>query len=399
MPIRYLHIVRQFLQLEAVSGILLIIMTLFAMIVANSDWRAWYQALLNQPMHLFLVNFTVTEPVLFWINEGLMTFFFLLIGLELKREYLEGELSHVSSVLLPLSAAIGGMLIPGIIFIGFNYHDAEKLQGWAVPVATDIAFSLGVLSLLGSRIPSNIKYFLMTVAIFDDIGAILIIVFFYSHSLSFVYIALSLLAFSLLLLFNYFAVHRILPYLLMGFVLWIFLLQSGIHATLAGILLALAIPLNGSAEKNEYFLHRFETVLHPCVAYLIMPLFAFANAGLSFAGMTWHIFFESVTLGVFLGLFLGKQVGIYCFSRIVVQLRWAALPYGVSWAQLYGTAMLCGIGFTMSLFLGTLSYQHHLNYMMDVRLGVLASSIVSAIFGFTLLWMSSAKKNTEEKIA
>jgi NhaA family Na+:H+ antiporter len=312
-----------------------------------------------------------------------MTLIFLLVGLELKREFLTGELKAGAQIILPAMAALGGMLVPVIIYWLINAHDAEKLVGWSIPVATDIAFALGVLSLFGKRIPPALKLFLLALAIFDDLGAILIIAFYHSAALSWWSLGLSLVMLMVLVLFNRAGVQRLSFYLLAGLMLWICVLQSGVHATVAGVLLALLIPINSTARRAPAL--RLEDSLSGWVAFFVMPLFAFANAGVSLQGITFNFLQDHIVLGVVLGLFFGKQIGVLVFSWLAIKLGWSKLPTNTSWLQLYGVAILCGIGFTMSLFLGTLAFANHSEYMMQVRIAVLIASIISGLFGALIL--------------
>lgn len=367
-----LNLIREFLKLESASGILLFFAAALALVLDNSLLSGAYQTIFK-------------SNLLFWINDGLMTLFFLLVGLELKREFVQGELSTPSNVMLPAFSALGGMLVPALIFAALNFSNTAALRGWPVPVATDIAFALGVLSLFGKKIPTGLRLFLLTLAIFDDLGAIIIIAFFFSHSLSAFFLLLSSAFFIALVAMNILGVQRLFPYLFLGFLLWICVLKSGVHPTIAGVLLALTIPTNKNSLSISC-LHRLEQALHPWVAYGVMPLFALANAGLSLKGLSANQFAEPVVLGTALGLFVGKQCGVLGFAWILIRSGWAKLPKKAGWAQFYGVSLLCGIGFTMSLFLGTLAFQDkHLSYLIDVKLGVLSGSLLSAIAGALVL--------------
>lgn len=366
MPI---HLVKRFLQLESSGGIILFITAIVAMCWANSRFSFIHQQFINQ--------------FLFLINDGFMALFFLVVGLELKRGYLEGQFSRFSQIALPLIAAAGGMLIPALIYYGICHADAVALKGWATPVATDIAFALGVLSLFGKRVPIALKLFLMALAIFDDIGAIIIITLFYSDGLSLLYLLLSVGVLGVLACFNRMSVNSLTLYSILGCLLWICLFYAGIHPTIAGVLFALMIP-NKSGQSLS-LMERLEEGLHPWVVYFIMPLFALANAGFSLQGLTWDILLDNVVLGIALGLFLGKQAGVFLFSWVVIKLKWAKLPENTGWLQLYGVALLCGIGFTMSLFLGTLSFTADNTYLTEVRLGVIMGSLLSSFFGAMVL--------------
>jgi NhaA family Na+:H+ antiporter len=408
--------VKRFLELESAGGIVLFIAALLAMIWANSPLAYLHQQFI--------------EKFLFIINDGLMALFFLIVGLELKRGYLSGQLSQLGQVILPFFAALGGMLLPALIYYWVNSADPITLKAWATPVATDIAFALGVLSLLGRRVPTALKLFLLALAIFDDIGAIIIISLFYSSELSWVYLLLAAALLALLFLFNHFNIRSLLPYLAVGALLWGCFLFSGVHPTIAGVLLAFTIPdgeqgssaqdsladarsadsatdssteiataaiVNSAANSiaNSMLaspLHRLENGLHFWVAFVIMPLFALANAGLSLHEMTWATLGAGVTLGIVLGLFLGKQMGVFLFSLILIKLKFAKLPGNCSWIQLYGVALVCGIGFTMSLFIGTLSFPHNDFYLAQMRLGVIFGSFLSGLFAAIVLLFGIRKK-------
>ncbi|MBC7907372.1 MAG: Na+/H+ antiporter NhaA [Rhodospirillaceae bacterium] len=358
----------RFLALESAGGILLVGMMVVALAVVNSPLGPIYDSVLG--WHLGPLS------VLHWINDGLMAVFFLLVALEIKREMLEGELSSPAQVMLPAVAAVGGMLVPTLIYLGFNGGNPEGLRGWAIPSATDIAFSLGVLSVLGKRVPMSLRVFLTALAIIDDLGAILIIAFFYSGALSAIYLAAGAAATLVLVLLNRAGVVRLLPYLLVGAVLWVCVLKSGIHATIAGVVLGLAIPLPA--------LHRLEHGLHPWVAFLILPLFALANSGLSFQGLGLEAMADPVFLGIAVGLFVGKQIGVFGFSWAMIRAGVGRLPEGADWRTLYGVSVLTGIGFTMSLFIGGLAFPDG-EAMVETRFGVLVGSLLSALVGYIVL--------------
>ncbi len=366
---------RTFFKLEAASGLLLFLTALIALLLANSPFALFYQQL--------------QQWLQFPINEGLMTLFFLLVGLELKREFLQGGLGELKQMMLPMVAGLGGMIVPALIYVLVNHATPIGLKGWGIPVATDIAFALGVLSLFGKKVPAGLKLFLMTLAIFDDIGAVLIIAFFNTQALSPVFLMLALLIVANLGMLNRLRVLRLLPYIVLGGLLWFCLLKSGVHPTLAGIVLAFFIPM----QKQSSPLHRLENNLHPWVAYGVMPLFSLLNAGLSFQGITWSHLFDSVTLGIILGLFLGKQVGVFIVARLFIHWKRISLPAQTSWLALYGVALLCGIGFTMSLFLGTLAFAGDFPaYMPKVRLGVLTGSLLSGLVGAAVLQIALSPK-------
>lgn len=377
--IRPRSVLREFLDSGAAGGVLLMAAALLALFVANSPLSQTYARLLHAPLGGL--------DVLHWINDGLMALFFLFVGLEIKREFLDGQLSTWANRALPGVAAAGGVVVPGLIYAAINAGHADTLRGWAIPTATDIAFALGVLSLLGSRVPTSLKVFLATLAIVDDLVAVLVIAVFYTAELNLAALVGAGVATLLLIGLNRLKVARLAPYLVLGAALWWLVLLSGVHATIAGVVLALTIPLRRSKAAPDDMsspLHRLEHGLSPWVAFLIVPVFGFANAGVSFAGMSASVLVEPVTLGVALGLFLGKQVGVFGAAALAIKLRWANLPVAASWAQLYGVALLCGIGFTMSLFIGLLAFPTP-DLQDEVKVGVLAGSLVSALCGAALL--------------
>jgi NhaA family Na+:H+ antiporter len=330
--------------------------------------------------------FEIAKPLLLWINDGLMAVFFFLVGLELKREVLEGELSTPAQAVLPALGALGGMAVPALIYAALNWHDAVALNGWAIPAATDIAFALGVLLLLGKQVPVALKVFLMTLAVLDDLGAIVIIAIFYTADLSLTSLSVAGTALAVLVAMNRRGVTNIAAYILVGLVMWASVLKSGVHATLAGVVLALVIPMRDPHDPERSPLRGLEHDLHPPVAYGILPLFAFANAGVSFAGVSLASLLAPVPLGIAAGLFVGKQLGVFGAAWLAIKLGVARLPVGVTWAQLYGTAMLCGIGFTMSLFIGSLAFEHAgQEHAAAVRLGIMVGSLLSALCGYALL--------------
>ena len=380
--------IREFLRLESAGGIILMAAALLALILSNSPAAGLYGALLDVHVTVLIGEFGIDKPLLLWINDGLMAVFFLLIGLEIKREVLQGELSRPSQVALPGVAALGGLALPALIFVAFNLGDAYALRGWAIPAATDIAFALGVLYLLGDRVPLGLRTFLLAIAIFDDVAAILIIALLYTAELSAVALGLAAVAVAALAVLNLTGVTRLAPYILVGVALWLCVLKSGVHATIAGVILGLAVPLRATDEHGHSPLRHLEHMLHPWVAFGILPVFAFANAGVSFAGMTLADALDPVTLGIALGLFVGKQIGVFASTALVVRLGLARLPEGAGWPAVYGVALLCGVGFTMSLFIGSLAYEG-VDYAARVRLGVLAGSILSAACGYTLLRLTT----------
>jgi Na+:H+ antiporter, NhaA family len=371
---------REFLDGEAAGGLVLMTAALLALTVANSPLAPGYFGILE--------TYVLGRSVLHWINDGLMTVFFLLVGLEIKREMLDGQLSTWPRRALPGIAAVGGMIVPAAIYVAFNAGSPATLRGWAIPAATDIAFALGVLSLLGPRVPVSLKLFLTALAILDDLGAVAIIAVFYTANLSAGMIGLAALTLVLLAGLNRFGVVRLWPYLLLGVALWYFVLRSGIHATIAGVVLALTIPLRrspGHPDDHHSPLHCLEHGLQPWVAFCVVPIFGFANAGVSFAGVDAATLLGPVPLGIALGLFLGKQLGVFAFAWGAIRAGLADLPANASWTQLYGVALLCGIGFTMSLFIGLLAFPAAPDLMDATKVGVLAGSLVSAIAGTILL--------------
>jgi len=377
---------RNFLKLEAAGGIVLVIAAALAMIAANSPLAGTYDLFIELPVEIRVGPLHIAKPLLLWINDGLMAVFFFLVGLELKREVLEGELSDARKIVLPALGAAGGMVVPAAIYVVLNWGDAVALQGWAIPAATDIAFALGVLALLGNRVPLSLRIFLVTIAIFDDIGAIAIIAFFYTSDLSLTALAVALALMVPLLVLNRLGVAASAPYLLVGVAMWVSLLKSGVHATLAGIVLALFIPMRDPRQPEHSPLKTLEHDLHTAVAFGILPLFAFANAGISLANASLDYLMHPVPLGIAAGLFAGKQLGIFAACWIGVALGFARRPEGMSWGALYGTALLCGVGFTMSLFIGTLAFEETgINRLFDERLGIIVGSILSGVAGYLVL--------------
>ena len=381
---------RWFFKLEAASGIVLLFAAIIALIISNSNYSGLYFETLNKYLFIGINNFGLKLSVLHWINDALMAIFFFFVTLEIKREFIQGELSNIKQAMLPIIGAIGGMLVPALIYVVINFNDPATLNGWAIPSATDIAFSLGVLSLLGSRVPISLKVFLTALAIIDDLGAILIIAIFYSGDLSTNYLSLMLLSFLFLLVLNKFNVKRFLPYLVVGLLLWDFTHNSGIHATIAGVLLAMTIP-HRKKEKDFSLLIKVEHSISPYVAFGIMPLFAFANAGVSLEGLSLSSLLDKVPLGIVLGLFLGKQIGVFLFSYISIKLKFAQLPTNSNWYNFYGVGVLTGIGFTMSLFVGNLAFVENIQYIDGVKIGVLTGSLLSTLFGYFLILLTPNK--------
>ena len=379
-----------FFKLEAASGLVLLFAAIVALIISNSNLSEIYFTTLNKYLFIGINNFGLKLSVLHWINDALMAIFFFFVTLEIKREFLQGELSNIKQALLPIIAAVGGMLVPALIYVFINLGDSATLNGWAIPSATDIAFSLGVLSLLGKRVPISLKVFLTALAIIDDLGAIVIIALFYSGDLSIKYLILMLLAFIFLLLINRFDVRKFLPYLIVGIFLWDFTHNSGIHATIAGVLLAMTIP-HRKKEKDFSLLIKVEHAISPYVAFGIMPLFAFANAGVSLEGLSFESLLNKVPLGILLGLFIGKQLGVFLFSYVSIKTKIAQMPNNSNWFNLYGVGVLTGIGFTMSLFVGNLAFVDNIQYMDGVKIGVLTGSLLSTLFGYFLILLSPNK--------
>ena len=372
---------------EAASGIVLMLASALALVLANSPMAAFYDLLLSLRGSVRIGSFGIEKPLLLWVNDGLMAIFFLLVGLEIKRQVLAGQLSDRSRAILPAAAAIGGMVVPALIYLGITWHapgaTPGAASGWAIPAATDIAFSLGVMALLGSRVPTALKLFLTALAIIDDLGAIVVIAIFYTEELSWVSLGVAAAALVVLVVLNLARVRRIVWHVLIGLVLWVCVLKSGVHATLAGVALALAIPFEAK-PGDESPLTRLEHELAPWVAFGILPVFGFANAGLSFAGLSFSSILEPVPLAIAAGLFFGKQIGVFATAALVIRAGWADLPANADWITLWGTSILTGIGFTMSLFIGTLAFgESDLEAVM--RLGVLAGSALSAVVGAAVL--------------
>jgi NhaA family Na+:H+ antiporter len=386
MP-RIVNKIQDFLKLETSAGFVLMFVALLALLANNSPLSGLYSTFLSTPVEIQFGAFEIAKPLLLWINDGLMAIFFFLVGLEIKNEVMEGELSSFDKAALPLFAALGGIIVPALIYVYFNMNDPISIQGWAIPAATDIAFALGVLALVGSRVPVSLKIMLLAVAIIDDLAAIIIIALFYTQDLSLVALGWGGVGTLGLIALNRMGVMRITPYALIGVFIWACVLKSGVHATLAGVITALAIPLKAKNPEESSPLHRAEHGLHIWVAFLILPLFAFANAGVSFNGISFSDLLAPLPLGIALGLFFGKQIGVFLFSFVAVKLKVAKLPTGANWAQVYGIACLTGIGFTMSLFIGTLAFDGD-EMLNAVRLGVIMGSVASGIVGYIVLRIS-----------
>lgn len=388
-----LRAIDKFFRHEASGGILLMLSAVAALIVANSALSGTYEGVLGSYLAVTLDGEGLKKPLILWINDGLMAIFFFLIGLELKREMMEGKLKNPADVILPGMAAVGGMIVPALIFAAFNWG-LPSISGWAIPAATDIAFALGILALMGTRAPSSLKVFLLTLAILDDLGAIVIIALFYTAELKIDYLYLSLLPLAGLVYLNLKGAHRVAPAILLGVIMWFFVLKSGVHATLAGVITAFCIPLKDKWGKSP--LHSLEHALTPYVLYLIIPIFAFANAGVVLQGMTFADLFAPLPLGIALGLVLGKQIGVLGITYAMVNGGTARMPHGANWMHIYGVACLAGIGFTMSLFIGSLSFADA-SMMNQVRLGVLSGSAISAILGAGALLLAGREKEESEE--
>jgi Na+:H+ antiporter, NhaA family len=376
--------IRAFFALKIAPGILLVSAAVLALVLQNSGVAGFYELFKNVPVVVQFGGFVIDKPLLLWINDGLMAIFFLLVGLEIKREFLMGHLAGRQQFSLPAIAAIGGVVVPALIYYFINQGDAVALRGWAIPAATDIAFALGVMLLLGDRVPASLKVLLVAIATIDDLIAIIVIALFYTAEISTLSLTLGLCGLAVAAIMNRCGVTKLGPYMMVGLFIWACVLKSGVHATLAGVALGLIIPLKVKNDEGRAPLKVLEHALHPWVVFLILPVFAFANAGVSLAGVTLQTFLAPITLGIILGLFIGKQVGIFAITWLAVKLKLCKLPDGVTWPQFYGMAIICGIGFTMSLFIGTLSFES-LEQAREVRIGVLTGSFLSAIVGVAFL--------------
>ena len=379
----------EFIHHEASGGVILLIAAVFALILANSPLAPLYGALLDTPVSIRIGALELDKNLLHWINDGLMAIFFFHVGLEIKRELVEGELSSVRQASLPAIGALGGMIVPALIYIALNFNDPKAFHGWAIPTATDIAFAVGILALVGSRIPPALKIFLLALAIIDDLGAIIIIAFFYTSNLSLLALSFAGLGIAILFLLNRYSVTRTAAYVLAGILVWFCVLKSGVHATLAGVITALAVPLRaydptGRMTGGTPFAAKLQEHLHPWVNFGVLPAFAFANAGVSLSGMTLASITSPIPLGIALGLLIGKPIGVFLFSRSAIALGIGSIPEGATWIQLFGVSILAGIGFTMSLFIGMLAFPEPA-YAADIRIGVLMGSVTSAIIGYLVL--------------
>jgi len=383
--------IRNFLSMESAGGIVLMAAAVLAMIAANSPLAPLYALFLDTPVEVRIGALQIAKPLILWVNDGLMAIFFFLVGLELKREFLEGELSRPANVLLPALGAVGGMIVPVAVYAALNWGDPRDMQGWAIPAATDIAFALGILTLLGNRVPVSLKVFLVSLAIFDDLGAIVIIALFYSSDLSLNALLLALGCLALLGVMSWRKVVSISAYVLVGIAMWIAVLKSGVHATLAGVALAAFIPMRDPSEPGVSPLRELEHDLHQVVAFGVLPLFAFVNAGVSLQGVGIEDLLHTVPLGIAAGLFVGKQLGIFLLCFVAIKLGLARLPEGAGWGGLYGVSILCGVGFTMSLFVGSLAFENQAmdtQVVFDERLGILLGSLLSGIAGYLVLRMT-----------
>lgn len=387
------RLIKQFFQHDAAGGLLLVFAAAIAMVMANTPLISVYNGFLQIPVVIQLGTFEIAKPLLLWINDGLMAIFFFLIGLEIKREVMDGQLKSIEQITLPGIAAIAGIAFPALFYVWFNIDDQIAINGWAIPSATDIAFALGIFILFGKGLPLSLKLFLLSVAIFDDIGAIVIIALFYSQDLSTTSLLVALSGLAVLFALNRCNVRHQSAYFLVGIVVWAAVLKSGVHATLAGFALAWFIPLSVKNTHGHKMLPHIEHALHPWVAFMVLPIFAFANAGVQIVGATMEDLFNPITLGIAGGLFIGKQVGIFGMCWLAIKLGIAKLPKGATWAQLYGVSLLCGIGFTMSLFIGTLAFeQQGLEYQLSVKVGVLMGSLMSAVLGAFVLTSSKPRE-------
>lgn len=375
-----------FLKLESASGIILVSSAIPAMIIANTSLAPIYDLLIQLPVEIRIGTFEIAKPLLLWVNDGLMAVFFFLVGLELKRELLEGELRQKENIILPALGAVGGMAVPALIYVIINQGNNTALQGWAIPTATDIAFALGVLSLLGNRVPLSLKVLLVSLAIFDDIGAIIVIALFYTQQISSTSLLIAAVCIGVLFVLNHRGVDKIPYYLLVGLVMWVAVLKSGVHATLAGVVLALFIPMRYTNQPENSPVKELEHDLHGVVAFIVLPVFAFANSGISLQGVGIDTLMHPVPLGIAAGLFIGKQLGVFGFCWLGIKLGLTSLPEGINWKTLYGAAVITGIGFTMSLFIGSLAFEETgENLLFDERLGILVGSLLSAFWGYFIL--------------
>lgn len=377
--------IQNFLKKESASGIILMFAAICAMALANSPWSTWYDLLLDVPVVVAIGSFEIAKPLLLWINDGLMALFFFLIGLELKREFLEGSLSQPGQIMLPAIGAVGGMVVPALFYVSLNYDNPSALNGWAIPTATDIAFALGILAIIGAKVPLQLKVFLTSLAIFDDLGAIIIIALFYTEQLSVLSLVVSASILTILFVLNRENVTDTSPYIFFGLILWVAVLKSGVHATLAGVVLAFFIPIKGKRDEPSP-LKSLEHNLHSTVAFIVLPIFAFANAGISFVNVGIEQVMSPVPLGIILGLVVGKQLGVFGLCFVAIKLGFAKLPEQVNLQLLYGVALLCGVGFTMSLFIGSLAFEQNPGIpLYQERLGIVIGSFISGVLGYLVI--------------
>lgn len=397
MVVQYLQeVLDRFVKYQAAGGILLLVASLVAVIMANSSLYDFYHHLIEMPLVVTIGHFHLGHHLEFWVNDGLMVIFFLLVSLEIKREVVEGQLSSRDQQIIPVIGALGGVLVPSLIFVLFSWDyvvgDQAALKGWAIPAATDIAFAIGVISLFGKRVPISLKLFLTALAIIDDLAAILIIAIFYNTNLSVDALLCAVILMSLLIFINYMGVSKLFPYFFLGFFLWIAVLESGIHATIAGVLLGLTIPLRTKKKGKHSPLKNLEHSLEPWVAFCILPIFAFANAGVSFSGNIIDIATNPISLGIIMGLFIGKQLGVFTTVFFLVKSGMAGMPKDANWKQLYGVSILTGIGFTMSIFIANLAFPGAEEFLNISKIGILIGSLLSAIVGYVILHYTCPKK-------
>ncbi|WP_111979196.1 Na+/H+ antiporter NhaA [Algibacillus agarilyticus] len=377
---------KRFFHSESAAGVLLMLTAILAMIAANTDLAPYYAQLIEMPVTVMVGSFGIDKPLILWINDGLMAVFFFLVGMELKGELLEGELSDWRAITLPAVGALGGMIVPSLIYLYFNYDDPLAIEGWAIPAATDIAFALGILTLLGTRVPVALKIFLVSLAIFDDIGAIIIIALFYTSKISALALIIAACCIAGLAVLKLRKCTNLTPYLLIGTIMWMAVLKSGVHATLAGVVLAMFIPMRDPKDPSKSPLRDLEHDLHSVVAFFVLPIFAFANSGISLAGVGIEQVMHPVPLGIALGLVMGKQIGVFGFCWVLIKLKWISLPKNLNLKMLYGVSLLCGVGFTMSMFIGSLAFEETgTNLLFDERLGIIIGSLVSGLLGFLVL--------------
>ncbi len=386
---------QKFIQLESAGGIILVFVLILAIIIANSPLDTVYNNIVHMPIQIRIGALNIHKPILLWVNDGLMAIFFMLLAMEIKREILDGELSKPSQLSLPVVAAIGGIVVPAGVYLFFNAHNPDTVRGWPIPTTTDIAFTLGVVAILGKRVPQGLKVFLVALSIVDDILAVAIIAVFYTGSLSIVTLMLALAGVIALVIFNLMGVKRVAPYVLVGVLIWVCVLKSGVHATLAGVVVGLCIPYNGSSDRGHSTLRHLEETLHPWVAYFILPFFVFCNGGIALTGIKFSTLITPVPLGILLGLFVGKVVGVFLFSSVLIKAKLSKLPENSNWWQLVGICALTGIGFTMSLFLSSLAFLNT-PYEELAKQGIIFGSLLSAALGIGILLLAYKKENIQK---